>query len=415
MKKATVIFLILILAGTMGFAQGTKEDASTVTLEFMQWWEPEMKPGAMAKVISEFEAANPGIKVKLISKPYSEVQNQITIGSASGTLSDVMGIDPAWISNLVKQNAVTSFDSFIAADKYDLDQIAGVTALNGKNYMFAVATFVYPVFYNVDMFKAKGITKAPTTRSEFHNTARLLTEPAKNQFGWTLPLSLQNPNGIQNDVLSWVWASGGSSVPKVDNPETIEVLNFIASMYREGLISPGSMAKQEQDKVEEFVNGRVGMMISSLAHINMIRDRNPSLNFSITGFPVKDGYTGKSSLPYAAWGVGISKNTKHPEEAWKLVKHLLDAQVNSQIADSVNAFPGNVNANPQWVTGDDLYAKAFSIFQKSNIKNEFAGAPEAENLMRILNEQFQEMLNGKQTAAQAVQKAQVGWDKVYNK
>ncbi len=33
---------------------------------------------------------------------------------------------------------------------------------------------------------------------------------------------------------------------------------------------------KEQDKVEEFTNGRVGMMIDSLAHINLIRESNPT-------------------------------------------------------------------------------------------------------------------------------------------
>jgi multiple sugar transport system substrate-binding protein len=47
-------------------------------------------------------------------------------------------------------------------------------------------------------------------------------------------------------------------------------------MYKEGVISPGAFAKQEQDKVEEFVNGRIGMMCDTFAHINMIRERNPN-------------------------------------------------------------------------------------------------------------------------------------------
>ena len=36
-----------------------------------------------------------------------------------------------------------------------------------------------------------------------------MTNADKNEFGWVLPLSLETPNGIQNDVMAWVWASGG--------------------------------------------------------------------------------------------------------------------------------------------------------------------------------------------------------------
>ena len=76
---------------------------------------------------------------------------------------------------------------------------------------------------------------------------------------------------------------------------------------------------KEQDKVEEFTNGRVGMMIDSLAHINLIRETNPDLKFSISAIPAEDGYTGKRGIPYASWGIGIADNSEHKAEAFKLV------------------------------------------------------------------------------------------------
>jgi multiple sugar transport system substrate-binding protein len=58
-------------------------------------------------------------------------------------------------------------------------------------------------------------------------------------------------------------------------------MEFIKGMYDDGLIAPGAFTMSEQDKVEEFTNARVAMMVSSMAHINLIRDRNPDLNFAI--------------------------------------------------------------------------------------------------------------------------------------
>ena len=121
-------------------------------------------------------------------------------------------------------------------------------------------------------------------------------------------------------------------------------------MYDEGVISPGTFAKKEQDKVEEFVNGRVGMMVDSLAHINLIRERNPDLKFGITAVPAVDGYTGKRGLPYASWGIGVSENSEHKEEAFKLVSYLMSPEVNAKLVSIANAFPGNVNAKPDFST-----------------------------------------------------------------
>ena len=408
-SKAVILTVILIVFLSPGFAQG-----DPVKIEFIQWWEPELPAGSFRAIMDEFEAQNPGIKVKLISGPYSATRDQIVTGAATGTLSDVVGLDGAWVNDLAKQGAIAPMDGLIASTNYDASQVAAIIKLDNKSYMFPVASFVYPIFVNLDLFKAAGIEKLPTNRSEFIAAARKLTNPEKNQYGWVLPLSLEAPNGAQNDVMSWVWASGKSMMkdgrPDLTNPDVVSALKFIETMYKEGLISPGSFAKKEQDKVEEFVNGRVGMMVDTLAHINMIRDRNPSLNFTVSDFPAVDGYTGLKGLPYAAWGIGISEGSKHKEEAWKLVTYLMSPEVNSKLVSIANAFPGNVHATPDFVLTDELFGKGFKFFQSGYLANEFVGLPVAEELMRILNIEIQLMLDGKQTAEQAAAKAQAKWE-----
>ena len=417
MKKTLTIMSILLLCCSFVFAQGATEGSKdeTITLEFMQWWEPEMASGAMEKICSDYEAANPGIKIKRISKPYAEVQSQVTIGAASGTLSDVLGCDPTWIDNLVKQGAVKPLDEFMAADNYDESQLASVSVLNGKKYLINVENFVYPLFYNVDMFEAAGIEAVPSTHSELLEVAEKLTNPSKNQYGWDISLSLQNPTGIQNDIMALVWASDGSGVPNPNNAGVKAVFDLIKTMNDRGLLVPGYMTAQEQDKVEHFVNGRSAMMIDSLAHINMIRERNPDLNFDIDLAPVADGYEGPHIMDCAAWGITISESSEHAEEAWDFVKYLMSPEVNAFIADSVHAFPGNVNGDPNWVKEDAMNQKAFSFYVENGVRNEFQGAPEANNLMRLMSEELQAMLNGKQSTQEALENTAAAWAEVYNK
>jgi multiple sugar transport system substrate-binding protein len=269
------------------------------------------------------------------------------------------------------------------------------------------------VFVNLDMAKAAGVDKAPSTRSEFADAAKKMTQADKNQYGWVLPLSVQTPNGIQNDVMSWVWASGQSMLkdgkPNVDNEAVVAALTYIKSLQDAGVISPGTNAKKEPDKVEEFVNGRVGMMIDSLAHINLIRKRNADLKFDISALPAVDGYTGKRGLPYASWGIGISDNSEHKAEAWKLVSYLMSPDVNGKLVTLANAFPGNVNAKPDFSKSDPLFAEAFKIFQAGKLANEFVGLPVAEELMREMDVEVQKMLDGQQTAQQATAATQKQW------
>ena len=387
--------------------------AADANIEFIQWWEPEMPAGALRGIMDDFEAANPGIKVTLVSGPYATTRDQIVVGAASGTLSDVVGLDGAWVNGLAKQGAIASMDTLMANAKYDKGQIADIVKVDGNSVMFPLASFVYPVFVNLDLAKAAGVDKMPTNRTEFAEAAKKMTDPAKNQYGWVLPLSLQNPGGIQNDVMSWTWASGASMLkdgkPDVENESVVGTLEYVKSLQDAGVISPGIFAKKEQDKVEEFVNGRVGMMIDSLAHINLIRERNPKLNFGISALPAVDGYTGKRGLPYASWGIGISEGSKHKDEAWKLVEYLMSPDVNGRLVSIANAFPGNVNAKPDFTKSDPLFEEAFKIFQSGKLANEFVGLPVAEELMRQMGIEVQKMFDGKETSKEAAANTQKQW------
>lgn len=383
------------------------------TIEFIQWWEPELPKGSFRAIMDDFEKANPDIEVKLISGPYPNIKDQIIVGAATGTLSDVVGLDGAWVNDLAKQGAITDMNPLMSQGTLDTKEIAAIIKLDGGSYMFPVASFIYPIFVNLDMMNEAGLRGMPKTRGEFFEAAKKLTDKSKNQYGWVLPLSLETPWGVQNDVMSWVWASGGNMMkdgkPDLQNEDVVEVLKFINEMHKAGVISPGTLSKKEQDKVEEFVNERVGMMVGTLAHINLIKKRNPKLNFSITEMPVTKGFKDKSGIMYAAWGIGVSEHSENKKEAWKLVEYLMSAEVNSRLVSIANAFPGNVKGQPDFVKTDRQFEKAFAMFKNGYLKNEFTGLPVAGELMRILDEEIQLMLEGEQSPEETARKAQTRW------
>ena len=303
-RRILGILMCIVMVGAMsiGCSQPASSDSEaaddgTVTLEFIQWWEPELPSGAFRALMDRFEAENPGIKVELISGPYASTKEQVIAGAASGTMADVVGLDGAWVSDFVKQGSIADLTELMKSAGYDDSQLASQIQLNGSTYMIPVVNFIYPVFINDDLLAVAGIESAPTNRTEFANAAKAITNAKNNVYGWVLPLSLEAPNGIQNDVMSWVWASGKSMLkngkPDVTNSDVKSAVAYIKELYDAGVIAPGAFSMKEQDKVEEFTNGRVGMMIDSLAHINTIRESNPDLKFSITALPAEDGYQGK--------------------------------------------------------------------------------------------------------------------------
>ncbi|MDT0164891.1 sugar ABC transporter substrate-binding protein [Actinotalea sp. AC32] len=403
-------------ADTGGATDGGTGDGGEVTLEFSQWWEPELPEGAFRELMDQFEEENPGIKVELLSGPYASTKEQVVAGAAAGTMSDVVGLDGAWVSDFAQQGAIADLTALMEEVGYDDSGLASQVQVDGATYMIPVVNFVYPMFTNDALLAEAGVDAPPTTRDEFAEAAAAVT--GDGAYGWVLPLSLEAPNGIQNDVMSWVWASGGSMLEDgqpalVDNPEVSSAMEFIQGLWDDGVVAPGAFTMKEQDKVEEFTNGRVGMMIDSLAHVNLIREQNPDLDFSISAIPAEEGYEGERGIPYASWGIGVAENSENKEEAFKLVEFLMSEEVNSELSSIANAFPGNVDSVPDFVEEDELFGTAFEIYQSGFPANEFTGLPVAEQLMRDFGEEFQRALDGQQSMEEALAAAQATWEEEF--
>jgi len=427
-KKMGVAIGLIALATTLtacspgttpaGTSSPSGSAGGTVTLEFQQWWEPELPSGALRALMDQFEAANPGIKVTLLSGPYADTQQQVVAGAAAHTLADVLGLDGAWVSDLVKQGAITNLSTLMTTVGFDKTQLASTVDFSGSTYMIPTVNFVYPMFVNNDLLSAAGITTPPSTRTEFAAAAKKVTDPAKNIYGWVLPLGLDTANGIQNDVMSWVWASGGSMMkdgkPNIaGNADIKSALEFIQGMYKDQVIVPGALSLQEQDKVNNFTNGRVAMMIDSLAHITMIRKANANLNFTVIPLPATDTYSGTRGIPYASWGIGVSENSKNKDAAWKLVQFLMNPENNAKLAQLANAFPNNKQAKPDYSSADPVFQKAYQLYQNQNPTNEFQGLPTATALMQSFDTEFQKMLDKGQAVDQTLANIQQAWDPAF--
>lgn len=419
MKKA----LATALAGTMVFSMaacGSKEkegdakgkDDGEVTLEFQQWWGVELPEGALDKICQKF-TDDTGIKIELLSNPYADTKTQIAAGAAAGTMADVVGLDGSWVYDFAKQGAIANLTELMEKDGYDASQLSDQIKYKDNTYMIPVVNFAYPLYVNMDILKEAGVEKVPTTWTEFLDACEKITKNT-DAAAYAIPLSSEAPNGIQNQFMSWVWASAGTMLnegkPGLEGNKTIAaVTDLFKEMSEKGYLAKGVNAMKEQDTVNEFQNGRLAFMVDGISHLTLIKEEAPDLNFDYAPMPVQDGYTGESGLDVANWGIGIAENCEHKEEAMQFVEYLMSPEVNAKLAQLANAFPGNSKSEPDYSANDELFKKAYENFGKGYAINEFTGAPTSEDLMRSFNEQFVLYLDGDVASSDemlsAVQKA----------
>ena len=430
MKLRTVMKKVLSVAltGAMAFslaACGSKEkaedskggDEKEVTLEFQQWWGVELPEGALDEICQKF-TDDTGIKIELLSNPYADTKTQIAAGAAAGTMADVVGLDGSWVYDFAKQGSISNLTKLMEKDGYDASQLSDQIKYEGNTYMIPVVNFAYPLYVNMDILKEAGVEKVPTTWTEFMDACEKITSKT-DAAAYAIPLSSEAPNGIQNQFMSWVWASGGSMLnegkPGLKGNETVKaVTDLFKEMSEKGYLAKGVNAMKEQDMVNEFQNGRLAFMVDGISHLTLIKEEAPDLNFDYAPMPVKDGYAEKSGLDVANWGIGIASNCEHQEEAMKFVEYLMSPEVNAELAQLANAFPGNSTSEPDYSSNDELFKKAYDIFGKGYAINEFTGAPTSEDLMRSFNEQFVLYLDGDTASAdEMLNEVQKAWEPAF--
>lgn len=416
MKKAMSIFLAAAMLCSAAPVTVMAESGEKVTLEFAQWWENELPEGKMAEIIANFEEQHPNIEIKLVTNPYSSTHDALVAGAATGTMSDVCGVDGTWIYDLSQMNALLDLDSYVEAeDKFTADDVSCVK-VGGTTYMIPVVVYSYHMYANMTLLKEHGITELPTTFDEFLADCEAVNDPDNNVYGWITALSEAFPSSSQDQFMSWVWANQGTMIGEDgsavfgEDQAAADTLEFFKKCYDAGVVNPGIFSMTSSDMQDTFANGYAAFMLTTCSTINTLRASNPDLEFTMGAVPVKDGMEGESGVMYAPWGLGISANTEHPDEAWEFVSYLLSPEVNTEFAGYANAFPGNTKS--EVVSEDEAFANAYKLVQDNYLINQMQGIPSAEELMKNLTVQLQLALTGDQEIAESLATAEDYWNSV---
>lgn len=419
----TMVFLMVACGGKSSQESGKDisqegKDKKSITLEFQQWWGVELPDGVLSDICDGFTEET-GVKIKLLSNPYADTKTQIAAGAAAGTMADVVGLDGSWVYDFAKQGSIANLTQLIEADGYDDSKLSDQIKVDGSTYMIPVVNFAYPMYVNKDILAESGIDEIPTNWTEFMEACKKATDKDKNIYGWAIPLSTESPSGIQNNFMSWLWASGGSMLNEgkpalTGNANMEKTVDFVKGMFDTGVVTPGAYAMKEADMVEEFANGRIAFMIDSLAHLTMIRNSSPDMDVDIINVPVMESYSGTSGMDVANWGIGISDNCEHKAEAMKFIEYMMSEEVNAKLAEAANAFPGNIYSKPGYEGADEMFLKAYEIYQDCYAINEFTGLPTSEELMRAFDEQLQLYIDGDTSSVNDMLSAtQEIWEKAF--
>ncbi|MBQ8733157.1 MAG: extracellular solute-binding protein, partial [Anaerotignum sp.] len=175
--------------------------AEGVTLKFQQWWGVELPEGYLQGIVDAFEAET-GIKVELISAPWSDTKTAITAGATNGTIADIISVDGAWLAEFADMGLLADLE----AAGLNTELAGDVWSVNGVKHVVPVNNFTYPMYVNMDILNASGVEAVPTNWTELVDACKKIADAGYSAFA--LNLGVTNANGIQNVFMHTGWASG---------------------------------------------------------------------------------------------------------------------------------------------------------------------------------------------------------------
>ncbi|HJC57942.1 MAG TPA: sugar ABC transporter substrate-binding protein [Candidatus Eisenbergiella intestinipullorum] len=372
MKKIVAFFLVLSLAvsGIMGCGNvNTKseeptgitsdentsdgieqENVSEVELTFSAWAGATEKE-ILEQSIAAFTEAT-GIKVKGVFIP-DDYETKISTMIASGTAPDVgYLVAPTahdWFADGQILDLVPLIEEDTSFKKEDLLDVAYSYYDEKSIDALLLSLQAYVVFYNKDLFEKAGVPEPSVedvwTWDEFVETARKLTLDANGnsaedpefdaeniqQYGIYInptsttvvePLLARNtPSGYTN--------SDGTEYGLKD-PEEVEFLQKLADLINVEKINPSPTSAQGLPSADlSLQTGKYAMVVESQYMLSNFAKLD-NLNLGIAALPSN----GNNTVLTSSGCKVIFSQTKHPKEAWELMKWLSNPEQSLELYSS---------------------------------------------------------------------------------
>lgn len=342
-KIATISMSLLLLTGAAGCGSSSSGDAKSanasgdskqVTLKLWHIWaadsESNRKP--FLKVLDNFQKENPNIKLDIDETEAKAYDTKIKTAAAGDELPDVFYSQAGgYLKSFVDAGKVLPIDDYLNDGTKDklLPGVLSNMTFDGKVYglPYTQATAVF--FVNKEMFDQNGI-KIPETYNELVTAVKAFR--AKGITPMTVGAKDEWPTTQYFDIMAIRDAGAKVCNDALNKKGTYEDPGFIdaAAKFQELVklqaFNDGALGLTRDESEMPFYEGKVPMYVNGSWTVGNIQKDNSKIKGKILAlkFPIIEGGKGEINdfTGGAAEGFYVGANTKHKEEAVKLLKYI---------------------------------------------------------------------------------------------
>lgn len=388
--------------GNAGATNDKKQEPAEKQVEITLngWGASPEEQELLQQTLDEFMKKYPNIKVKyeVIAEQYMDVIKTRLIGGQAG---DVFYLDSIEAPALFAHDVLEPLDDYVTAE-FDIDDfekplLDAFKGQDGKYYGFPKDFSTLALFYNKKHFEEAGIAEPPKTWDELMDISKKLTKDGRYGLGVAPELARQ---------MFMIKAFGGevadsNGMATFASPEALEGLQLVIDQH---LIDKTSAQPTEVGAGwggEMFGQGKVSMVLEGNWAIPYLDNTFPDLEYGTAEVPTVNGKKGTMAFTVA---YVMNKNSKHKEEAWKLIEFLTGKEGMKIWTSKGFALPTRKSVAAELGYDQDEYRGA--LVAGASYATPWQIGTTGPTIMTNFNNQFISAFLGEQSLADAMKLAQ---------
>ncbi len=296
------------------------------------------------KLLAAFEKTHPDISVKLEPALAQGYNTKLLTQFATGTAPDVFYVIPqaGTLAQFAEKGMLLPLDKYIDNDpkisRSDYFK-ATLKILTYKGKLYALPKDANPflLYYNKKLFDEAGVSYPDKTWTwdDMYEASKKITKDINGRteiFGGGLSIGFYYTLALMEGKN--IFSKDGTRC-LMNDPDIIKALEFADKFHQQGLTLTASQA-QSMEPYEYFAAGKVGMYIIG-PYMMSVFNHYKNLDYDVAMLPGPTPGDHWSEL--ICLGYAINSKTKHPKEAWELVKALGGFEGSKIVAKTKHGIP----------------------------------------------------------------------------
>ena len=366
-------------------------DGEQITLKWSIW--DEASTPYWSALVDAYKEVAPNVTIEMVDLGSTDYQTVLaTELSGSGSDLDVVTIkDVPGYATLVQKDAIISLDELIERDGIDLSQYAGIPEqlmVNGSLYEMPFRSDFWVIYYNKDLFDAKGVAY-PTNDMTFEEYDALAREMTDTTFGsqvygahyhtWRSAVQLFAVLDGKHTILEGNYDFFKPYYEMVLNQEADGVCRKYTDLKTEGLHYSAAFAGGDVATMNQG-SWYIGTLLGNLASGEY--DSSLCGNWGIVKYPHAEGVEPGSTLGAIA-ALGVVSSSEKQEAAWDFVKWVSGAE-GAEVLSSTGNFPAiQVSSTLDTISSLEGFPSDEASKEALNVSNLYLEVPYGDHVSEI--------------------------------